>query len=238
MNKGILIVVVVLMVAALVGLGWIVAHRSQPAPASGPPSIAYSSNQDDYVFPHKIYAYDLRSAKKELAGKTVWVKPDNSLSYYQYGSGLQHKAGVLASLEKLEIQDLALQKTSGAATHVDQIVIVKYEAVAVFRKAGQPATYVVPIGGGSQFRLNEEFFIDDPHELYKHWPPDVWTAIDRHEARPGMSELQVSFALGASSSSGGGPYGNRTMKYANAGNPVSVRFAGNKAVEIVPGTSK
>src|SRR5258708_1618156 len=208
MNKGILIVVVVLVVAALVGLGWIIAHRSQPAPVSGPPSTTYSSNQDDYVFPHKIYAYDLRSAKKELAGKTVWVKPDNSLSYYHYGSGLQHKAGVLAPLEKLEIQDLALQKTSGAATHVDQIVIVKYEAMAVFRKAGQPATYAVPIGGGRPSRVEQEVFIDDPPELLKNLPPRGLTPFYSHKTPPRMKEVQIKIAPRATRQPGGRSFWN------------------------------
>ncbi|HJX84426.1 MAG TPA: hypothetical protein VJ723_08800, partial [Candidatus Angelobacter sp.] len=136
MNKGILIVVVVLVIAALGGLGWIVSHRSPPAPVSSPQQTSYSSNLDDYVSPHKIYAYDVKSAKKELVGRSVWVKPDSPIYCYRYGSGggLQGKTS-LAPLEKLEIQDVVMQKTSGAAG-VGQIVIVQYSVMAVFRKAG------------------------------------------------------------------------------------------------------
>lgn len=241
MNKGILIVVVVLVIAALAGLGWIVSHRSQPAPVASPQQTSYSSNLDDYVSPHKLYAYDLKSAKKELVGKTVWVKPDNSLSAYRYGGGGSQGKMNLAPLEKLEIQDVVLRKTS-ATPQIGQFVVEQEQVMAVFHKAGQTETYAVPIGasvgGNYHLQTNEKFYIDDPHELYKHWPPEVWNAIDHHEVRPGMNELQASFALGPSASSEGGPYGNRTMKYANGGNAVSIKFANNQAVEIVPAASK
>jgi len=48
------------------------------------------------------------------------------------------------------------------------------------------------------------FFFEDPHQLYKHWPAETWSAIDQHQAKQGMSELQAAFALGANISSGEG----------------------------------
>ena len=244
MKKKIQIGVIVLLVASGLRLAWVFYQRSQPAQVPRSQQVTYSSNQDDYVVPHKIYGYDLKSAKRELAGKTVWVSAGNSLYYYPYASGaasLQHKAGLLAPLEKLEIQDVVLQKTSGAP-QVGQFVIVQQQVMAVFRKAGQPATYAVVIGTsvGGNFKIiaNQEFFVDDPHELYKHWPSDVWNAIDHHEAKTGMSELQVGFALGTSATAGAGDYGNRVMEYTNAGKPVTVTFSGNKAMQVVPGPAQ
>jgi len=75
------------------------------------------------------------------------------------------------------------------------------------------------------------FFFADPHELYKHWPPDIWQAIDNHQAKQGMNEIQVSMALGTVAT-GSGDYGNRTLQFDNNGHPVTVTFANNKATSI------
>ena len=40
------------------------------------------------------------------------------------------------------------------------------------------------------------FFYDDPHGIYDHWPKDVWAAIDAHQVKPGMSELETRMAIG------------------------------------------
>ena len=81
------------------------------------------------------------------------------------------------------------------------------------------------------------FFMEDPRELYKYWPADVWKAIDEHRVDKGMSELQASFAIGAGVSEGtGGAYGSRTLHYANGGNPMVVSFENDKAVDIKAGT--
>ena len=97
----------------------------------------------------------------------------------------------------------------------------------------------VPIGafasdGSLKLIASDVFYIQDPHQLYKHWPPDVWKAIDAHEAKVGMNELQVNSALGMPQRTGGGDYGDRTLEYSNGGKPVKVSFSGNKAVEITP----
>jgi hypothetical protein len=237
--KRIQIGVAGLLVLALLRLGWIYHQRSQPVPAPKQ-QIAYSSNLDDYVVPHKLYSWDLKSAKKDLAGKTVWVSAGNALAYYRYAgqASLQAKAGLLAPLEKLEIRDVVLQRAP-AALHPGQIVVVKYEVLAVFHRPGDSGEYAFSIGtavGDSyNFTVNQEIFIDDPHDLYKHWPAEVWTAIDHHEVKNGMSEIQAGFALGITANITSGDYGNRTIEYANAGKPVTVTFANNKAVQIVPG---
>jgi hypothetical protein len=100
------------------------------------------------------------------------------------------------------------------------------------------SSVAVPIGsaraGDFDLDFNDVFYIQDPHQLYHHWGHDTWKVIDSHQAKPGMNELQVNFALGAPQSAGGGDYGDRTLQYSNGGSPVSVSFSGNKAVEITP----
>ena len=80
------------------------------------------------------------------------------------------------------------------------------------------------------------FFIEDPHELYKHWPAEVWQKIDAHEVQAGMSELQASFAIGMGMPEGSGDYGARTLHYPNGGKADGDDFQNDKAVEIKPGS--
>ena len=94
--------------------------------------------------------------------------------------------------------------------------------------------YAAPIGAekGGDFKIYSDdiFFIEDPRELYKHWPADVWQKIDAHEVQAGMSELQASFAIGLGIPEGSGDYGWRTLHYAEwreaAGDYFSKRQGG------------
>ena len=99
-------------------------------------------------------------------------------------------------------------------------------------------SYAVPIGAekGGEFKIysDDAFFIEDPHDLYKHWPPDVWQKIDAHEVQAGMSELQCSFAIGLGVPEGSGDYGSRTLHYPNGGKPLVITFESDKAINIAP----
>jgi hypothetical protein len=98
--------------------------------------------------------------------------------------------------------------------------------------------YGVPVGyhqnGQYTFYLDEIFFYDDPHELYKHWGPEVWKAIDSHQVIIGMSERQTQMALGQVSKSVSNEYGNRLVVYANLGKPIAVTFVKNHATSFRP----
>jgi hypothetical protein len=100
--------------------------------------------------------------------------------------------------------------------------------------------YAAPIGAvkGSDFKIYSDdiFFVEDPHDLYKHWPADVWKEIDAHEVTAGMSELQASFAIGMGVSDGSGDYGSRTLHYPNGGKPLAITFESDKAVAIKAGS--
>jgi hypothetical protein len=50
-----------------------------------------------------------------------------------------------------------------------------------------------------------------------------------------MSELQASFAVGGAGASDSDKFGDRTIEFSNAGNPVTVTFEKNKAVKVTPG---
>jgi len=117
-----------------------------------------------------------------------------------------------------------------------QVSVVQKKFLAVLDMPGQKSPIAVPIGTSvgddNNFTANDIFFFADPHELYKHWPPDIWRAIDQHQAKVGMNELQAGFALGTAGSVGSGDYGNRSVEYSNNGNPVKVTFEKNRAVSV------
>ncbi len=79
------------------------------------------------------------------------------------------------------------------------------------------------------------FYVEDPHDLYKHWPADVWQAIGQHEVKPGMDELQADFAVGMGVPDAGASSDEKTVRYPNGGKPLVVNYSGGKATEIKAG---
>jgi hypothetical protein len=98
--------------------------------------------------------------------------------------------------------------------------------------AGDTKEYAVPVGyrqaGQYTFYTDEILFYDDPHELYKHWGPAIWKAVDAHQVILGMNERQVELALGQVSKSTSKVYGDRMVVFANLGKPMAVTFVKNK----------
>jgi hypothetical protein len=243
LKKKIQISLLAFVVIAVIRVGFIFYARRDTGSGPKKPETTYSSNMDDYVTPHKIFPYNVESAKKELVGKPLWVKTGNVLAYFPYDPAahsvnFKKQAGVLPPVAKLQIKDVVLARDA-ATPKVGEVTAIQKKIMAVFEKAGEPGTFATAFGSNTgddyAFTANNVFFFEDPHELYKHWPADTWSAIDQHQAKQGMSELQASFALGANISAGEGDYGNRTIEFANAGKPVTVTFEKNKATTVTPG---
>ncbi|HEY2391413.1 MAG TPA: hypothetical protein VGK22_09580 [Candidatus Angelobacter sp.] len=245
-KKTITVNAIICGVILLIGLGYFFYSRRDPGTPPKKAEPAYSANLDDYVTPRKIVPYDVESAQKELVGKPVWVKSGNIIPYYPYDTAthsvnFKKKIGLLPPLAKLQIKDVVLQREP-VAVKVGQVAVVQKQIMAVFEKEGEAGTFAASFGTNTgddySFTANESFFYDDPHELYKHWPEDSWSAIDHHEAKQGMSELQASFALGTAMNADPGDFGNRTIEFLNAGKPVTVVFEKNKAVSVTPGKAQ
>lgn len=190
------------------------------------------SNADYYVSPKKLYPYDLKSAK-QLTQQPVWVKEGYRYTYYPYDPATKHvdfghEAGLLLPIEKLQIKDVVTATAPKAGKQM----------MAVFEKDGN--SYAVPIGveEDEQWKIysDEMFYVQDPHQLYNFWPPDVWQAIERHEVKPGMNELQADFAVGMGMPEVGSTSDDKTVHYPDGGKPLVVTYQGGKAIEAKPGT--
>jgi len=213
---------------------YIVYERHEAMKEDAKPKQEMTLKADYYVTPKTVHAYDLKSAR-QFTEQPVWVKYGYQLTYYPYDSkrhktDFGHEAGVLLPLQKLAIQDVVTEVAPQAPGNK--------QVLACFSLDGK--NYAFPIGAekGSDFKLraNDIFFIEDPHDLYRHWPADVWKKIDAHEVQSGMSELQASFAIGSGIPEGSGDYGSRTLHYANGGKPLVITFQNDKAIEIKAGS--
>lgn len=204
---------------------YVAAQKQQQAKSAG------YSNADYYVTPKKLHPYDLESAR-QLTQQPVWVKEGYRYTYYRYvpvvkSVDFKHDAGLLGPIEQLQIKDVLPMAAPGGRKQV----------VATFDKDGH--SYAVPIGFESdgQYKIysDEMFYIEDPHELYKHWPADIWQAVAQHEVKPGMNELQADFAVGMGVPDAGATSEAKTVHYPNGGKPLVVTYQDGKAAEIKAG---
>ena len=102
LKKKLQISLLVFVVIAGIRVGFIFYARRDTGEGPKKPETTYSSNMDDYVTPHKIFPYNVESAKKELVGKPMWVKTGNVLPYYPYDAAahtvnFKQKAGTVAA---------------------------------------------------------------------------------------------------------------------------------------------
>jgi hypothetical protein len=225
------------MVVAGVRAGYILYQRHEDRVAAEKRKEAANvgySNPDYYVNPKKLYPYDLKSAN-QLTQQPVWVKEGYRYTYYPYDAASKHvnfahEAGLLLPIEKLEIKDVVTAKPSGAGQRL--------QVMAVFQKEGK--AYAVPIGyeADQQYKIysDEMFFVEDPRDLYKHWPADVWQSVEQHQVKPGMNEMQADFAIGMGVPDAGSGSDEKTVHYPNGGKPLVIVYHDGKAAEIKAGS--
>ena len=230
-RKILQLVLAIAILGALVRVGVIFYERHETKRLA-PRQQETALNPDYYVVPKRMHAYDLASAR-ELTKQPVWVKEGYRYSYYRYDSSrrradLKKTAGTLGPIERIDLTAVETQPTPGDPT-VKQLL-------GIFSKDGKE--WAIPVGaeqsGTYQINIDEMFFIEDPHQLYKHWPGDVWRAIQNHQVKPGMNEIQASFALGVGIPEPGQGE-EKTVNYPNGGDPIKVLYRDGRAVEIKTG---
>lgn len=224
------------MVVAGLRSGWILYQRHEDKVAAQKAKEAVNagySNPDYYVNPKKLYPYDLKSAR-QLTQQPVWVKEGYRYTYYRYDAAnksvdFAHDAGLLLPIEKLEIKDVVTAKPAEAGQRV--------QLMAVFEKEGKGCAVPIGFESDGQYKIysDEMFFVEDPHDLYKHWPADVWQAVDGHKVKAGMNEIQADFAVGMGMPEAGASSNERTVHYPNGGKPLVVVYHAGKAAEIKAG---
>jgi hypothetical protein len=220
----------VAIVLAVLRTGYIFYERNNYEPPDAKKTVAL--DPDYYVTPKKLRAYDLKDAKALTQGP-VWVRDGYRYIYFPYDrarhhADFKHEAGLLLPIEKLQITDVVLNVTPGAP---DQ-----KQLLAVFEREGKAYAFAFGVmkEGAYQIYADDMLFLQDPHELYKHWPADVWEAIDKHEVRVGMKELQAELSIGLGVLKGSGLGSERVIEYPRGGKPLTIVFQNGTAAEIRP----
>ncbi len=202
------------------------------------------TTEDSLVFLKKKRPGSLKDVK-ELDGTRIWVSAGGQMEFYPvvgHRAVYARPAGTLLGAQAMDVKDAIEQggAPKGATFRIpggDKQVLLVFTMPAAAAGAGEAGTeYAVPVGykqgGDYTFYTDELFFYDDPHELYKHWGPKVWAAVDAHRAELGMSEAEVQMALGQVSKSVSEEYGNRMVVYPNLGHPKAVTFVKDKATAV------
>ncbi len=227
-RKKIQIVLALVMAAATVRLA-IIHHQRSRSSQKKPQPVAVPLPSSYYVVPRKLHAYDLRSLQA-LAQQPVWVREGYRYTFYPFDhhTDFKHPAGLLAPLQKLQVREVVKDRAPAPG--------VPPQLVAVFGEGGQ--SYAIPIGQvqGGDYRIfaDDMFLLDDPHRVYD-WPAPVWQAIDVHQAKPGMDEIQAGFALGMGLPQPSADPRQKTVLYPNGGHQVVITYRDGRAVAVSSG---
>jgi hypothetical protein len=232
-QKLALIVVPAILVAAF-GIWRINVARNKPVAVPQQQEAHLSDEQ--MVQPRQLFIDDLKSAK-ELIGKPVWVQAGYEMTYYPYIGhrvDFAHPAGVLPSVQRLDIKDMVLEKVP--ANVETRIPRGNEQAFAVFTMPGDAKEYATAVGtiqgSDSTWYCDKVLYYDDPHQMYSLWPKDLWAAIDAHQPKAGMTELETAMALGVMQQSNSSDSGNRTVYYNAGPKRWAVTFVNDKATDI------
>jgi hypothetical protein len=172
-----------------------------------------------------------------LAGASVWMKDGYTMPYFACaGSRVEFnkQIGLVPAAQQLDIKKIIRQAAPASVS--DNVQHDGRQVFAVFTLPGGKDLYATPVGydNGSDeaYYTDLLFYYDDPHKIYSNWPKDVWSAIDAHQVKPGMSELETQMSIGEKLHPDGSTEGDRTITYDQDGKKWIVTFAKNRATAI------
>ena len=236
-------VTAVFILAIGVRVGLIYKANHEDVPIASKQADKPKLSEDDSVFLRKERPDSLKD-ERALIGKTIWVSAGGQMDYYPYSAhnaDYSQRAGTLLGAQPLIVKDVFEQVPPKTGRPVARITAGQRHVLLAFTMPNSEhpkAMYATPVGhyadGGYEFYTDEIFFYDDPHVLYKHWAPDMWAHIEKHEAVVGMSETQAMMALGQVITPSSDSFGNRTVTYNNNDHPMKIVFENNKAVSVAP----
>ena len=210
-------------------------HRQNPGitPAN---DARQTLSKDDLVVMREFFFTTFESTQR-LEGTTVWMKNGYTMPYFPYINGhvvFAKQVGVVPAAQRMDVKKIV--KAAVPASLDDNMEHGSRQAFAVFALAGNATLYAVPIGymAGNQeaYYCDLIFYYDDPHKIYDHWSKDVWAAIDAHQVKPGMSEVETRMAIGRNLQTDGGKEGDRTVTYDQNGKHWTVTYVKNQATTI------
>jgi hypothetical protein len=211
-------------------------HRQEPG-VTRPSDATQTLSLDDLVVMRSYFPQHFDDLER-LEGTTVWMRNGYTMPYYPYAGGhveFVKKVGLIAAAARLDVKKII--KAAVPSNVDDGLEHGSRQVFAVFSMAGSPELFATPVGAmeGNQeaYFTDMLFFYDDPHGIYDHWPKEVWTAIDAHQVKKGMSELETRMAIGQKMHPDGDKEGDRTVTYDQDGRQWTVTYVKNQATTIV-----
>lgn len=165
---------VMLKVGLVLALGY-VAFDYLTRPGVGPVEEVRQEeplHEDLYVHPLKTNVTRYSTADR-LVGQELWVKAGWSLA-------AEPGEQWLGPIEKI-VPTRVFERNG--------------DLLLGFEREGKPASLVV--GRAGTVYVDDLFLAENPRDLYDHWSDESWEKIEAGKIEPGMSEFQVTFALGA-----------------------------------------
>jgi len=210
-------------------------HRQDPGVASHSNAEQILS-KDDLVVMRAFFPQHFEDTKR-LEGTTVWMKNGYTMSYYPYVDGkiqFAKRVGLIPAAQRLDVKKIV--KSAVPANEDDGISHGSRQAFAVFSLPGSANLFATAIGTmqGEQeaYFCDLLFFYDDPHGIYDYWPKEVWAAIDAHQVKQGMSELETRMAIGQKMHADRTKEGDRTVTYDQDGKKWTISYVENRATTI------
>jgi len=172
-----------------------------------------------------------------LAGASVWMKDGYTMPFFAFSAGrvdFNKRIGLIPAAQRLDIKKIVKQAVPAGIG--DSMQHGSRQALAVFSLPGGKDLYATPIGyldsNSEGYYTDILFYYDDPHAIYSNWPKDVWAAIDAHQVKPGMSELETRMAIGENLHPDRPGEGDRAVTYDQNGKKWTVTYVDNKATAI------
>ena len=172
-----------------------------------------------------------------LVGTRIWMKNGYTIPYFPYANGtveFNKRVGLIPAAQPMDVKKII--KAATPAKVDDGMEHGSRQAFVVFALPGDSKLYAVPVGAieGEQesYFADLLFYYDDPHTIYSHWPKDIWAAIDAHQVKPGMSELETRMSIGQKIEPDGQDEGNRTVTYDQDGKHWTITYVKNRATVI------
>jgi hypothetical protein len=210
-------------------------QRQDPGVA-GRDDASRPMNADDLAVVRMLFPAHFEDTLR-LQGTSVWVKNGYTMTYFRYIGGqvaFAKRVGLIPSAQKLNINKIV--KAPVPASIDDGMSHGTRQVFAVFTLPGSADLYATPIGAleGSDevYYCDILFYYDDPHTIYDNWSKEAWAAIDAHQVKPGMSELQTRMAIGQNMHADSPSVGDRTVSYDQADKHWKVTFVDGRATAI------
>ena len=231
-------VLIIFLITAAVGGGYLFyVFKQRQNPGVIPQKDTSQALSQDDLAVVRAFSPQHYDDLQRLEGTHVWMKNGYTMPYFPYAGEkveFAKRVGLIPPDQPMDIKKVikavAPAKVDDALEHGTRQVFV------TFTLPGQEGTFATPIGAmqGDQEQYFPDllFYYDDPHTIYDHWGKDMWAAVDAHQVKPGMSELETRMSIGMKMHTDGQKEGDRMVTYDENGKHWTITYVGNRATEI------